>query len=65
MLEFPDVDDVDPYDPATFGFMEVGVVQSAHGVEGMVKVTITSDFGEDLLLRATQPKYWKVRRRRR
>jgi hypothetical protein len=36
---FPDEVDIDPYDPTTFGFMEVGVVLGAHGVKGELKVS--------------------------
>jgi hypothetical protein len=38
LVEFPDETDIDPYDPTTFGFVEVGVVLGAHGVHGELKV---------------------------
>lgn len=44
-VEFPDEVDIDPYDPATFGYTEVGYVMGAHGLRGEVKVRCTSDFG--------------------
>ena len=37
----------DGRDPATFGFVEVGVVVGSHGVRGMVRVDSESDFGAE------------------
>lgn len=38
-IEYPDVSDFDPYDPTTFGFVEVGQILGAHGVKGEMKVS--------------------------
>jgi ribosomal 30S subunit maturation factor RimM len=37
-MRFPDNSEIDPYDPATFGYRRVGAVVSAHGVRGWVRV---------------------------
>jgi 16S rRNA processing protein RimM len=37
-LEFPDTQTIDPYDPQTFGYVELGSVLGAHGVQGWLKV---------------------------
>ena len=37
-LEFPDTQTIDPYDPQTFGYVELGSVLGAHGVHGWLKV---------------------------
>lgn len=47
--EYPDVEEIDPYDPGTFGFIEAGVVLGAHGVDGVIKVRATSEIGEEAL----------------
>jgi 16S rRNA processing protein RimM len=46
---YPDSSAVDPSDPSTFGFCEIGRVVGAHGVRGQVKVLSDSDFGEERL----------------
>lgn len=43
-LEFPNNKDIDPYDPSTFGYIEIGTIQGAHGVHGWVKVQGYTDF---------------------
>jgi 16S rRNA processing protein RimM len=43
-IDFPDNKDIDPYDPVTFGYIEVGTVTGAHGVHGWIKVQATTDF---------------------
>lgn len=48
-FEYPDIEEIDPYDPSTFGFIEAGVVLGAHGVDGTVKVRATSEIGEEVL----------------
>jgi hypothetical protein len=47
--EYPGVEEIDPYDPGTFGFIEAGVVLGAHGVDGVIKVRATSEIGEEAL----------------
>lgn len=48
-LSFPDNKNIDPYDPTTFGYIEVGIVLGAHGVHGWVKVKPTTSFPIDRL----------------
>ncbi|CAB9526508.1 Probable 16S rRNA-processing protein RimM [Seminavis robusta] len=59
---FPDNKDIDPNDPASFGFIEIGTVVGAHGVHGEIKVKSSSGFPE----RFTQPgiKYFKPHNKR-
>jgi len=45
MVEFPDEEDIDPYDPTTFGFIRIGYIMGPHGVKGEVKVAAETDFG--------------------
>ncbi len=47
-LEFPNNSNIDPYDPTTFGFVEIGSVMGPHGVHGWVKVKGSTDFPERL-----------------
>lgn len=47
-LNFPNNKDIDPYDPTTFGFVEIGSVLGAHGVHGWNKVQGCTDFPERL-----------------
>ncbi|CAM9089843.1 unnamed protein product [Chrysoparadoxa australica] len=47
--EFPDEEDIDPYDPSTFGFTEVGYIMGPHGLTGEMKVKSVSDFGDERL----------------
>ena len=47
-LNFPNNKDIDPYDPTTFGFVEIGTVMGAHGVHGWNKVQGCTDFPERL-----------------
>lgn len=46
---FPDETTIDPYDPQTFGYLQVGFVRGCHGVKGEVKVDSSriSDFPLD------------------
>jgi 16S rRNA processing protein RimM len=37
-LAFPDTTTIDPYDPQTFGYIELGKVKGAHGVHGWIKL---------------------------
>ena len=47
-LEFPNNKDINPYDPTTFGFVEIGFISGSHGVHGWVKVQGSTDFPERL-----------------
>ena len=38
VVEYPEEGGFDPYDPTTFGFVEVGLVLGAHGIKGELKV---------------------------
>lgn len=42
--EWDDVAALDPNEPRSLGFLEIGVVVSSHGVDGAVKVKSESDF---------------------
>jgi 16S rRNA processing protein RimM len=46
---FPDTQTIDPYDPTTYGYIELGTIIGAHGVHGWMKLTSTTDFGEHRL----------------
>lgn len=48
-LQFPDNGKIDPNDPTTFGYTEIGRIIGAHGVHGMVKIYCTTDFPEQRL----------------
>ena len=62
-LEFPNNKDIDPYDPMTFGFVEIGSIVAPHGVHGWVKVQGCTDFPERLT-RAGMPLHMKAARKR-
>ena len=47
-LEFPNNKDIDPYDPTTFGYIEIGTIQGPHGVHGWAKVQGSTDYPERL-----------------
>ena len=47
-IVFPNVKDIDPYDPTTFGYVEIGFIEGPHGVNGWVKVKGCTDFPERL-----------------
>lgn len=51
-IQFPDNKNIDPYDPTTFGYIEIGHVTGAHGVHGWLKVTCTTDFPVERLCTA-------------
>ncbi len=48
-LTFPEIKDIDPYDPTTFGYVEIGTVLGPHGVHGWNKVQGCTDFPERLM----------------
>lgn len=62
-LEFPNNKDIDPYDPTTFGYMEIGTIVGPHGVHGWSKVQGCTDFPERLT-RAGMPLHMKPVRKR-
>jgi len=41
---FPDNKDINPNEPSSFGFIEIGTVLGPHGVHGEIKVKSSSDF---------------------
>lgn len=43
-FDFPDNKDIDPNDPSSFGFIEIGTIVGPHGVKGEIKVQSSSDF---------------------
>jgi 16S rRNA processing protein RimM len=48
ILEFPNNKDINPSDPSTFGFVEIGTITGAHGVHGWTKVQGVTDFPQRL-----------------
>jgi len=40
---------IDPYDPSTFGYTELGTIVGAHGVKGELKISATTDFAKERL----------------
>lgn len=46
---FPDTKAIDPYDPTTYGYIELGTIIGAHGVKGMLKLTSITDFSQHRL----------------
>jgi 16S rRNA processing protein RimM len=48
-IEYPDTKEIDPYDPTTFGYIEVGHLTGAHGVHGWLKVKCATDFPTERL----------------
>lgn len=53
-FEWPDVKKIDPYDPTTYGYVELGVIIGAHGVKGELKLLAGTDFAEERLCRPGQ-----------
>eukprot|EP00816_Leptocylindrus_hargravesii_P001760 CAMPEP_0196809288 /NCGR_PEP_ID=MMETSP1362-20130617/9238_1 /TAXON_ID=163516 /ORGANISM="Leptocylindrus danicus, Strain CCMP1856" /LENGTH=311 /DNA_ID=CAMNT_0042183923 /DNA_START=108 /DNA_END=1043 /DNA_ORIENTATION=+ len=53
-FEWPDVKKIDPYDPTTYGYVELGVIVGAHGVKGELKLFAGTDFAEERLCRPGQ-----------
>ena len=45
-FEWPDVKEIDPYDPTTYGYVELGTIIGAHGVKGELKLVAITDFSE-------------------
>lgn len=46
--EFPDNKQIDPYDPSTYGYVELGTIIGPHGVYGLMKISAVTDFPERL-----------------
>lgn len=48
---FPDETSINPYDPQTFGYLQIGFVRGCHGVKGEIKVDSSriSDYPLDRL----------------
>lgn len=46
---FPDVQTIDPYDPTTYGYIELGTIIGAHGVHGLMKLASITDFSQHRL----------------
>lgn len=63
-LEFPDTKDIDPYDPTTFGYIEIAQVIGAHGVHGWIKVRSTTDFGLERLCTPGKIRHLKPAKKR-
>ncbi|KAG8465754.1 hypothetical protein KFE25_005324 [Diacronema lutheri] len=63
VITYPDAAAVDPTDPTTFGFCEIGRVVGAHGVRGDVKVQSDTDFATERLC-TPGVRYLKVPTRR-
>ena len=55
---------MNPYDPATFGYIEIGHVTGAHGVHGWIKVTSTTDFPVERLCTAGAVRHLKLAHKR-
>lgn len=47
-LLFPDNKSIDPYDPSTYGYTELGTIIGPHGVHGLLKIAAVTDFPERL-----------------
>jgi 16S rRNA processing protein RimM len=45
---FPDNKTIDPYDPTTYGYTEIGTILGAHGVHGLLKIAAVTEFAERL-----------------
>ncbi|GFH52247.1 hypothetical protein CTEN210_08723 [Chaetoceros tenuissimus] len=45
---FPDNKAIDPYDPTTYGYTELGTILGPHGVHGLLKIAAVTDFQERL-----------------
>ena len=63
-IKFPNTKDIDPYDPTTYGFTELGTIMGAHGVHGEMKFSATTGFGKERLCQPDQFRYLKMPNRR-
>jgi 16S rRNA processing protein RimM len=48
-LVFPNNKEIDPYDPTSFGYLEIGTITGPHGVYGWLKLRSSTDFGKERL----------------
>jgi 16S rRNA processing protein RimM len=62
-LEFPNTRDIDPYDPSTFGYIEIGTIQGPHSIHGYAKVRGNTDFPQRLTRPGTQLHIKPLRKR--
>ena len=62
-FEWPDVREIDPYDPTTYGYVELGIISGAHGVKGEVKLIAATDFA-DMRLCNPGPRHLRLPNRR-
>lgn len=46
---FPPTTEIDPYDPTTYGFTELGTILGPHGVHGEMKIDAATFFGQERL----------------
>ena len=46
---FPSVQSIDPYDPSTYGYTELGTILGPHGVRGLVKLAAVTEFATQRL----------------
>lgn len=46
--QFPNTQTIDPYDPTTYGYTELGTILGAHGVRGLLKIAAVTEFPERL-----------------
>jgi len=53
VMIFPDTTQINPYDPTTFGYIELGIIIGAHGVNGLVKIAASTDFASTRLCPTT------------
>lgn len=51
-MYFPDTRQIDPYDPTTYGFTELGTIMGPHGVKGDMKLLSTTSFATERLCTA-------------
>lgn len=65
-LAFPDTTTIDPYDPTTFGYIELAKVKSAHGVRGWIKAIAseTLEQHEHFLCEPTSVRFLKPANKR-
>jgi 16S rRNA processing protein RimM len=42
-VEYPDTKTIDPYDPTTFGYIQLGTIVGTHGVQGWCKIKASKD----------------------
>ena len=47
-ITFPNTKTINPYDPTTYGYTELGTIIGAHGVKGELKIAAVTDFPERL-----------------